>query len=153
MALWSPLFGSWTRVFPASGRIRLVPRLPQSGLGGSMQPNMHGSVPPLTVYCMRRRARTRASTGSAVLYGTYVYLLYFQSSAGDLRVQLYCCTVRDFPCRLFVGMISSKCHGLQSGPDKTVVRVRAGSESGRKRNLEYASSLTQWFYFHVPVQY
>ena len=47
-------------------------------------------------------ARTHcADTGTAVLYGTYVYLLYFQSSAGDLRVQLYCYTVPDFPCRIY----------------------------------------------------
>ena len=33
--------------------------------------------------------------------GTAVHIPYSQSSAGDPRVQPYCCTVPDFPCPFY----------------------------------------------------
>ena len=69
--------------------------------------------------------------------GTVVHIPYSQSSAGDLWVQLYCCTVPDFPSPLYEKADLIRQASLQFYGTYRYYRYHGRSEFDRSKNLEF----------------
>ena len=123
-----------------------LPHLMHACLGGSSDAfQVHSLVsglrPPIISKIRDLRARTgvrRTSTYTWYVYSVLIPCL--QSSAGDLRVRRYLCTVPDFPCPLYEQMSSCRREVRTVDCTEKTSGVRAGSEFDRRRNFECMTS-------------